>query len=73
MTDAHDHQLARMRRAADALPATTREVFRLHAAQRLPYLLIAARLGITLAEVEQHLADALFHLMQTLGPLEERD
>lgn len=72
MANDHDGQLARMHQAASALPDTTREIFRLHAIEALDYPAIAIRLGITTGEVERHLADAILHLMLTLGPADDQ-
>jgi DNA-directed RNA polymerase specialized sigma24 family protein len=71
MADEHDLQLERMRTAVAALPAVTRTVFRLHAVDALDYSAIAAQLGISIAEVERHLADAIYRVMQVPDPSEQ--
>jgi RNA polymerase sigma-70 factor (ECF subfamily) len=68
MADEHDLQLERMRAAVAALPAVPRTVFRLHAVDALDYAAIAAQLGISVAEVERHLADAIYRIMQASDP-----
>jgi len=54
--------LDQFQRAASKLRPIEREVLFLRAGERLGYEDIAARLGISVAEVEGHLADALYHL-----------
>ena len=68
MASQHDRQLERMRAAVAALPSVTRAVFRLHAVAALDYPTIATDLGISVAEVERHLADAIYRVMQALDP-----
>lgn len=54
------------RRALDDLPEKTREVFVLHRVDELTYKEIGARLGISIATVQYHVAKALVHLDSAL-------
>jgi len=54
------------------MEARSRAVFHLHRLEALTYDQIAARLGLTIAEVEQHLADAILHLDRELTAMERR-
>ncbi len=62
MTEVRPDPAARLREALRALPPAERGVFELHAIDGLDYPAIAERLAITLVEVEQLLAAALFRL-----------
>lgn len=55
------------RRALDALPARTRDVFVLHRVDELTYKEIGERLGIAIPTVQYHVARALAHLDAALG------
>jgi DNA-directed RNA polymerase specialized sigma24 family protein len=57
-------ELRRLRRAHASMPAQARAVFDLHRFDDKPYEVIAAELGIGVAEVERRMADAMCHLMQ---------
>lgn len=65
----HDdpHWRTRLQRALDALPVPARTVFTLHAWDDLPLSAIAARTGLSLGQVEVHLAAALVHLDRQIG------
>ncbi len=54
--------LDRMRRALARLRPIQHEIFLMSAADGLSYREIGERLGISVAMVERHLADALFNL-----------
>lgn len=54
------------RQALDDLPEKTREVFVLHRVDELTYKEIGARLGISIATVQYHVAKALAHLDRAL-------
>lgn len=58
---------ARVLAALRRLPPRTRAVLRLAAAEGLGYEAIAARLGLSVAAVEAHLADALVRVNRDLG------
>lgn len=58
-------ELRRLRRAHASMPAQARAVFDLHRFEDKPYEVIAAELGIGVAEVERRMAEAMCHLMQT--------
>lgn len=55
-------RLARMEAALAAMPDLTRHVFMMHRFDDLAYRRIAARLGITVDDVETHMAWALVRL-----------
>lgn len=55
------------RAAVNALPPELREVFILSRAENLAYSAIAARLALTVAQVQAHLCDALGIIMDSLG------
>jgi RNA polymerase sigma factor (sigma-70 family) len=55
-------QVERMERAIRRLPRLTREIFLAHRLDGLAYDEIARRMDVTVREVEQHLAQALFEL-----------
>lgn len=55
-------ELARLRRALETMAADDRAVFELARFDALGYAEIAARLGITVSQVEEHMACAIRHL-----------
>lgn len=57
-------RLARMEAALTAMPELTRHVFMMHRFDDLAYRRIATRLGITVDDVEMHMACALARLCQ---------
>jgi len=59
---AGDREVRVLRRAFDRLPPVTREVFRLHRVEGLCYAEIAVRFGMTVSDVERHVADALYEM-----------
>jgi len=71
MTDPDILQL-RLERAMATMDARSRAVFRLHRLEALSYDQIAERLCLTLAEVEQHIADAILHIDRELTAMERR-
>lgn len=58
---------ARYRKAVDALPPRTREVYWLHRAEELPYKQIAERCGISVRTVEWHVAQAIMRISESLS------
>jgi len=62
--------LARLERAMATMERRSREVFLAHRLDALSYDEIAARTGLTVAEVEQHIARAIFHLDRELTAME---
>ncbi|GAA0308824.1 hypothetical protein GCM10009087_18570 [Sphingomonas oligophenolica] len=56
-------EIARLRAAIVAMPEPRRSVYLLCARERLDYNAVAGRLGLTVREVERHLAEALVDLM----------
>jgi len=62
----------RLERAMATMDARSRTVFLLHRLEALSYDQIAARLGLTAAEVEQHLANAILHIDRELTAMERR-
>ena len=59
-------QLWRAERAVDRLPRMTRKVFLAIRVEELSYSEIAARFGISVADVEAHFAGALRILMKVM-------
>ena len=59
-----DPALARMEHALRGMDAVTREVFLLHRLESLGYPEIAERLGISVAEVQEHIAHAMSRLVR---------
>ncbi len=59
-------QLWRAERAVDRLPRMTRKVFLAIRVEELRYSEIAARFGISIADVEAHFAMALRTLMKVM-------
>jgi len=57
--------LRRLRRAHASMPAHARAVFDRHRFEDKPYEVIAAELGIGVAEVERCMAEAMVHLIRT--------
>jgi RNA polymerase sigma-70 factor (ECF subfamily) len=55
-------RLRRLEQALAELDPRARQIFLMSAVEELPYEEIAERLGISTAEVEQLLADALYEL-----------
>ena len=62
--------LARLERAMATMDRRTREIFLAHRLDALSYDQIAARTGLTIQEVEQHIARAIFHLDRELTAIE---
>ena len=56
--------LGRIRYALDTMDAMPRAVFDLHRYRDLDYPRIAMELGISVAEVERHLAAAMLHILR---------
>lgn len=54
------------RQTLDALPADTRTIFLAHLLDGTPYDDLAARLGISITDIEQHIATALVTLDREL-------
>ncbi len=66
MTPRHDRRvLRRLRRAHACMPPEARAVFDRHRFEAKSYEVIAAELGIEVAEVERRMAEAMCHLMRT--------
>jgi RNA polymerase sigma factor (sigma-70 family) len=55
-------ELNRLRRALDCMPEADRRVFELARFETLDYRDIAGRLGLTVQQVEVHMARAIRHL-----------
>jgi RNA polymerase sigma-70 factor (ECF subfamily) len=51
----------------------SREVFLAHRLDDLSYPQIAKRTGLTVAEVERHIAEAILHLDRALREMERED
>ncbi len=55
-------ELTRLRRALDCMPEADRRVFELARFDALDYRQIADRLGLSVQQVEEHMARAIRHL-----------
>jgi DNA-directed RNA polymerase specialized sigma24 family protein len=66
-------RLARVEAAVAAMERLTREVFLMHRLESLGYREIGARLGLTVAEVERHIAAAMLHLVRAMDVAEGRE
>ncbi|UUL82523.1 sigma factor-like helix-turn-helix DNA-binding protein [Sphingomonas qomolangmaensis] len=66
MSEVDARLVARMRDGVAALPEPEQQVFRLHAIDGLDYAAVAARLAISVFEVERLLANALVLLARHL-------
>lgn len=58
--------LKRLEDAAARLPRLTREVFLDHCVQALSYQQMAERTGLTVHEIERHMAQAIYRLAEAL-------
>ena len=65
---APDEELARLLVQVNALPQAVRRAFTLRKVYDLPYPDIAARLQLTVPEVERLLAEAVVRLAEALEP-----
>ena len=59
--------LRRIRHALDTMDELPRAVFDLHRYRDLDYRRIALELGISVSEVECHMADAMLHLLRCVN------
>ena len=69
MSNAPDHDpdlLRRMEDAMRAMPKMQREIFLAHRLDDMPYGEIAERTGLTVRQVERHMAKALYKLVKQL-------
>lgn len=57
-------ELRRLRRAHASMPVKARAAFDQHRFEDKPYEVIAAELGIGVAEVERRMAEAMCHLIR---------
>lgn len=60
MTSFSQAQCRRMRAAVEALPEPTRAIYLAHLLHDLDYRAIGEREGLSVREVERHIADAIF-------------
>jgi RNA polymerase sigma factor (sigma-70 family) len=58
--------LKKVKRAVSKLPRTTREIFLAHRLDDMPYQEIADRMGLTVRDVEGHMAKAICRLCREL-------
>jgi RNA polymerase sigma-70 factor (ECF subfamily) len=65
--------ILRLERATATMDAVSREVFLAHRLDDLSYPQIAKRTGLTVAEVERHIAEAILHLDRALREMERED
>lgn len=61
-----DVLMRRLERAMATMDAVSREVFLAHRLEGLSYTQIAQRIGLSAAEVERHIAEAIVHLDREL-------
>ncbi len=69
MSNAPDHDPDLLRRREDAMramPTMQREIFLAHRLDDMPYGEIAERTGLTVRQVERHMAKALYKLVKQL-------
>ncbi len=69
---APDLLLRRLERAMATMGGRSREVFLAHRLDGLGYDEIAARTGLTVRQVERHIAEAIAHLDRELAAMERR-
>ena len=62
-----DILMRRLERAMATMDAVSSEVFLAHRRDGLSYPEIAKRTGLTVAEIERHIADAIVHLDRELA------
>ena len=60
------HLLRRMEEAMLNIPAVQREIFMAHRLDDMPYDEIARRTGLTVRQVERHIARAIYKLSKQL-------
>jgi len=70
---APDILMRRLERAVASMDAVSREVFLAHRLEGLSYSDIANRTGLSAAEVERHIAEAIVHLDRELTAMERED
>lgn len=63
----HAELLRRIQRALNTMDELPRAVFDLHRYRDLDYRRIAEELGISVGEVERHMADAMLHLLRCVN------
>jgi RNA polymerase sigma factor (sigma-70 family) len=67
VSDAPDPELLKkLERAMLKLPRSTREIFLAHRLDAMSYQQIAGRTGLTVREVERHMARAIYRLCKAL-------
>ena len=62
----HPELLRRLEDAMRAMPRLQREIFLAHRLDDMPYREIARRTGLTVRQVEQHMARAIYNLDKQL-------
>jgi len=62
----------RLERAMATMDGRSRNIFRLLRLEARSYGQIAARLGMTVAQLEQHVANAILHIDRELTSMERR-
>jgi RNA polymerase sigma-70 factor (ECF subfamily) len=72
MTDP-DLLIRRLERALTSMDATSRELFLAHRLDGFSYAEIAERAGLSILQIERHIADAIFHLDRELRAMEQED
>lgn len=62
----------RLQRALACMDSETREVFLAHRLEGLSYAELEKRRGISVRQVEQHIAEAILHIDRELTAMEQR-
>lgn len=70
-TQDHDAHLARLERAIATMERPVRDIFLMHRLESLGYAEIGSHLGLSVAEVEHGIADAMVHLSRAMDEAEE--
>jgi len=71
MTDP-DLLIQRLQQALASMDSVSRGVFLAHRLDGLSYVEVARRRGLSVAQVEQHIADAILHIDRELTAMERR-
>ncbi len=70
---APDLLLIQLERAMATMPSLLREIFLAHRLDNLSYTEIAGRTGLSVARVQQHIAEAIIHIDRELTAMELRE
>jgi RNA polymerase sigma-70 factor (ECF subfamily) len=70
---APDLLLSRLERAMATMPSLSREIFLAHRLDGLSFEEIGRRTGLSVRQVERHIAHAIAHIDRMLTAMEKRD